>query len=1278
MSDSLPPLKKFTSDVLPSNVTIKDALHIASTKRPSTWSMYNRTIKGAPYTFDVSGLFSKLRPDASKRERLQLLLRHRPFLVQPLNDEHPHKVYKKARQVGVSELSLTEVLWFLEAHPNTKWVYCLPDDAEILTRRGWKKWFEVSPKDEALSLDAETFTSSWEPVKRVSTFDWDGELPAIGPFHCTPNHRWPVQVRRTRVNTRRRGPPKFKLYGGERKVVEAKDVKKHLHLIPRLAPHRHDGSKSLLSPRLAAILGWLVTDGYHASAHSASVSQSSHKHLRILEKLLKSKARPANRWTNAETQKIGPRGGRIVGKDRKGRNLYGDGYLIRIRKADLQALYAAGYSSKQDLPSIVTRLSPVAMHAMWEAMMLADGTRHTKSGRGRKSKSWFFAKDEKQPWVRDAFQILCSLLGYYANLNKRGAYVVTPDSREAWLSPAGHKTPSRNYKGKVWCPQVPSKGTVLMRYRGKVVFTGQTFPREKQLTDFSTTRINEVMEESPRMKHLFGVPNQTFLKKIGFSSFLLLRSAWESNLGEGIDADGVTFDEKDRMKEGIEVAFRESLSSSKYNLLREVSTPTLPGRGVDASFLHSDQMEWHIRCTKCGMWQTIEYPENVIQMMDIPPGAKELPEGAFEYRCRKDKCRGDLDRVHGQWIAKYPSRANIRGYLIPQTICPWINATQLMQKKIDYKFQQLWENYSSLPGFPVLTNNGPKLIEQVTTADSVFTHKARWRRVTALHPHLYNGTIVDVYVGGDYRKPTLSVTRDHPVLLEGGGWLNAEHLVAEQRSTGYKGHWLCYPKPKLPEEPQHLSLSGLVTNEWARFYGLFLAEGCATAITTVHHKKEKGLIAFSKRMLGRLGNVYTQDPAKYEGQSQQAVVVGGSLTNDSKAFFLDLYGGTLANKRIPAFVFGLPRVQKLAFLRGYVEGDGYISEGTLELQTCSPHIGHGLQLLIADLGYYAKLRGHRNKLNGETFMQHRLTYSGAPGRKLLRELGYPARDPERSYTFYREDSDFFLLPVRKVVKREVANERVYNFAVKDDESYLLNGVVSHNCLGRTSIGENILLSEQDFENATAGHEMVGARTPDWDMVSIGIDWGHLNWVVVIGRNATNGKKYLLNIGVFEDDLRNELDSVKRAEEFIAPYEPDLIIADAGYGKDRNAYLLRKYPNKLFSCYYNPSEKGSRTFIPSWSDAFSKVLVDRTMTLKNTCRIIKERELGLPRYDRAMQTWQKHFMHLAPLREEEDGEIFEVISSTGDDHLAHATGYALLGFDKMESSLSSFSFDFLRL
>lgn len=914
------------------DVSVRLALEELAKVDPYIFTMYYRRLRGRTMTFDVAKeigdpaaadaeIFGEKLSDAD-REKKALLLRHRPFMVQPLCDQHPHKSYQKSRQAGFTELCVTETIQFLYGHDGTKWIYCLPDDAEVLTRNGWKTKDQIKPGDEALSLDAETYVSSWEPITEVAEFDWDGDLPAIGPFHCTPNHRWPVERRKMSVRTNRVGPPVYKTYGGDRTVMEAKDIPQHLYRIPRLAPHQHDGSPSVLSPRLAAILGWLVTDG-HQQGITGYVYQSRTKYLAAVEKLLGAKGTPSHEWSDDEIVGYGSRGGPLVAPGPNGVRRYWGGYVVKVDHADMVALRDAGYNGKEDLPRIVTHLSPEAATAMWEAMMLADGTRHSKSGRGKKHKSTFFAKDSKQPHVQDAFQILCALTERYANITSRGLYVVDKDSKKAWLKPAGWNTPPRYYKGKVWCPRVPTKGTIYIRYKGMVTYTGQTFPRDKQLVDFSTTRLSEALNESPRMRGLFGIPNQIYTKRIGTNSFLFMRSAWESNLGEGVDADGVTFDEKDRMQDQIEVAFEESLSSSKYHFRRDVSTPSLPGRGVNATYEKSCQFEWHVKCLKCGLEQTIEYPENVIQMMDIPLGAVELPRGAYAYRCRRDSCRGHLDRLHGRWIAKYPEKSLVHGYQISQLICPWISATEVMQKLIKYKFKQLWFNY---------------------------------------------------------------------------------------------------------------------------------------------------------------------------------------------------------------------------------------------------------------------------------------------------------------------------------------------------------------VLGRTSAGDNILLTDEDFNACIAGYEMVNTRSPDWDRITVGIDWGHMNWVVVVGQNAHNGKKYILNIGVFEETA-DPFQLVRDVTAFIAPFEPDLIIPDAGYGKDRNSYLLKKFPRKVFSCYYNPSEEKSRTFNPVWSEALSKVLVDRTMSLKNMCRALKEREVGFPAMSQKVDLLMRHVKALVPMKEEIDGELVETVSHTGPDHLAHSLSYSLIGFEKLETC-GNFSVEFI--
>lgn len=91
------------------------------------------------------------------------------------------------------------------------------------------------------------------------------------------------------------------------------------------------------------------------------------------------------------------------------------------------------------------------------------------------------------------------------------------------------------------------------------------FPTFDQVADFSKTRIEEVMKDSPYVRDRMGLdpltgkkkPGQAAevvdnvrLRKIG-DSWIFFRSGHTPKAGEGIDVDKVTFDEIDRMHQSI-------------------------------------------------------------------------------------------------------------------------------------------------------------------------------------------------------------------------------------------------------------------------------------------------------------------------------------------------------------------------------------------------------------------------------------------------------------------------------------------------------------------------------------------------------------------------------------------------------------------------------------------------------------------------------------------------------------------------------------------------------
>src|SRR5690606_33472170 len=79
-------------------------------KIPALHALKHRYIKGNPMTF-----FSKKNP-----------IKHRPWQIDILNDQHPDKCVRKSRQLGLSEMAVTEFIWFLDTHAMTNGMYTFP------------------------------------------------------------------------------------------------------------------------------------------------------------------------------------------------------------------------------------------------------------------------------------------------------------------------------------------------------------------------------------------------------------------------------------------------------------------------------------------------------------------------------------------------------------------------------------------------------------------------------------------------------------------------------------------------------------------------------------------------------------------------------------------------------------------------------------------------------------------------------------------------------------------------------------------------------------------------------------------------------------------------------------------------------------------------------------------------------------------------------------------------------------------------------------------------
>lgn len=318
--------------------------------------------------------------------------------------------------------------------------WCVPVSHEILTKEGWKFSHELKVGEEVMSYHQKFGTLLWTPLQDVQEFDFDGELMEIdhkrGHFLFTDDHRWPVETVANRVNSH---------FYPSRKVVKKGYELVDGDSIPRCGNFM--SSTSILSPRLAALLGWVVTDGtfrWRQNHCEMVIYQSDKKFWKEIMVLTGLPARDGIDIRMDEPVRVYP----VAIEDVK-----------EITKI---------FRSKEDLPGIVCQLGPAAAQAMYRAMLQAEGS---YAGPNRAT-VYFSQKAERNKPVLEAFQILCLLSGRSAAVKEAGCYVTT----NGFMKFQKSTTKRRQYTGKIWCP-VTSFGTWVMRHEGHTIITGNSFSR---------------------------------------------------------------------------------------------------------------------------------------------------------------------------------------------------------------------------------------------------------------------------------------------------------------------------------------------------------------------------------------------------------------------------------------------------------------------------------------------------------------------------------------------------------------------------------------------------------------------------------------------------------------------------------------------------------------------------------------------------------------------------------------------------------------------------------
>lgn len=388
-----------------------------------------------------------------------------------------------------------------------------------------------------------------------------------------------------------------------------------------------------------------------------------------------------------------------------------------------------------------------------------------------------------------------------------------------------------------------------------------------------------------------------------------------------------------------------------------------------------------------------------------------------------------------------------------------------------------------------------KPISEYQVGDSV-VGMHRLNKVTETFVREYDGDMIRVEAKGIL---PFAITPEHPLLVVKADnrpnhklpnlkmeWRLAGDLKERRNTPKYsKGDYLLLPRVdgdidavEVPlEQPssqrglKHRIGSFPLNPSTAWLFGVYVAEGYATVgrIYFSLHRKER---AVAERIVGVLETLGLTASIK-DVPNEEGIVVD-CCSSVLGRNFPKWFGHLAANKRMPDFILYHKDVEVVgAFLEGYALGDGswagnHSGDGSgnqLQISTTSWLLASQVQLLFARLGSYASV--YHNQEPKEMKIQ---------GRTVRTKGAYTIRfSPKNTNVRVLEGEDhrFFMLPVRSV-KREHYAGRVYNIGTRNDNTYLVSNIVSHNCCHSE---ENAIVQAAKNGIPTAGATLYSTHSP---------------------------------------------------------------------------------------------------------------------------------------------------------------------------------------------------------
>lgn len=377
-------------------------------------------------------------------------------------------------------------------------------------------------------------------------------------------------------------------------------------------------------------------------------------------------------------------------------------------------------------------------------------------------------------------------------------------------------------------------------------------------------------------------------------------------------------------------------------------------------------------------------------------------------------------------------------------------------------------------GTMIVTEKGENQIERIQMNDSVLSHSGRYQNVNYIQKRKFTGDLYQIQYYGDSTRD-IKVTEEHPLLT-------VKRRSKNDRNKIWKREWL---KPTEIQKGDYLSIPidkklvvkqqrEFVIKKWVgrkigyikeiiivntdhdffRLVGYYLAEGSISSGSYLNFSfsiHEKHYIEDVKKLVN---NVFGFDRSheNIHRENNGITVVFNSVR---LCRIFEKFGKKSYLKRIPEWMLWEDIGKQRELVVGWFRGDGnYYSKKHKSGYKEAFRINTTSDLLARQMGQVLRrleIPSFINIQEGDNQGRKAMYTVGITGEwmhrfgeivniKILRTVHGKARA-----SMFGCDGDYIYVPIKNIISNSVSDLDVYNFGVEEDESYVANGIVAHNC-----------------------------------------------------------------------------------------------------------------------------------------------------------------------------------------------------------------------------------------